>query len=110
VLSGGGGLVSTADDYARFTAMLLRGGELDGTRVIGPRTLAYMTRNHLPGNGTLMSLGRGQFAETAFDGVGFGLGFGVTVDPVRSKLHTSPGEHTWGGWPARPSGWTRSSR
>jgi CubicO group peptidase (beta-lactamase class C family) len=97
LLSGGGGLVSTAADYARFTAMLLRGGELDGARVLSPRTLAYMTRNHLPGGGTLMQLGRGMFAETAYDGVGFGLGFGVNVDPVRSKVHTSLGEFTWGG-------------
>jgi CubicO group peptidase (beta-lactamase class C family) len=97
MLSGGGGLISTAQDYARFTAMLLGGGELDGVRVLGPRTLAYMTRNHLPDDGTLVSLGRGQFAETAYDGVGFGLGFGVNVDPVRSKVHTSPGEFTWGG-------------
>ena len=97
MLSGGGGLVSTAADYARFTQMLLRGGELDGARVLGPRTLAYMTRNHLPGGGTLVSLGRGQFAETAYDGVGFGLGFGVNVDPVRSRVSTSEGEFTWGG-------------
>jgi CubicO group peptidase (beta-lactamase class C family) len=97
LLSGGGGLVSTAADYARFTAMLLNGGELDGARVLSPRTLAYMTQNHLPGGGTLVSLGRGQFAETAYDGVGFGLGFGVNVDPVRSRVHTSPGEFTWGG-------------
>jgi CubicO group peptidase (beta-lactamase class C family) len=97
MLSGGGGLVSTAADYARFTAMLLRGGELDGVRVLGPRTLAYMTRNHLPGGGTMVGLGRGQFAETAYDGVGFGLGFGVNVDPVRSRVSTSPGEFTWGG-------------
>ena len=98
LLSGGGGLISTAADYRRFTAMLLAGGELDGVRVIGPRTLSYMARNHLPGGGTLMSLGRGMFAETAFDGVGFGLGFGVNVDPVLSKVHTSPGEFTWGGF------------
>ncbi|MCW2680538.1 MAG: beta-lactamase [Frankiales bacterium] len=97
LLSGGGGLVSTAADYARFTQMLLRGGELDGARVLSPRTLAYMTKNHLPGGGTLVSLGRGQFAETAYDGVGFGLGFGVNVDPVRSRVSTSPGEFTWGG-------------
>ncbi len=97
VLSGGGGLVSTAADYSRFTQMLLRGGELDGARVLSPRTLAYMTQNHLPGGGTLVSLGRGQFAETAYDGVGFGLGFGVNVDPVRSRVSTSPGEFTWGG-------------
>jgi CubicO group peptidase (beta-lactamase class C family) len=97
LLSGGGGLISTADDYARFTAMLLGGGELDGTRVIGPRTLAYMTRNHLPGGGTLATLGRGQFAEVAYDGVGFGLGFSVSVDPVATKVTATRGEIAWGG-------------
>ena len=97
LLSGGGGLISTAADYARFTTMLVRGGELDGTRLLGPRTLAYMTRNHLPGGGSLASLGRGQFAETAYDGLGFGLGFGVSVDPVATKVHSTPGEFTWGG-------------
>ncbi len=97
MLSGGGGLVSTAADYARFTSALLRGGELDGVRLLGPRTLAYMTRNHLPGGGTLTSLGRGQFAETTYEGIGFGLGFGVSVDPVATKVTASPGEFTWGG-------------
>ncbi len=97
MLSGGGGLISTAADYARFTSMLVRGGELDGERVLGPRTLAYMTRNHLPGGQSLASLGRGMFAETTYDGVGFGLGFGVSVDPVATKVTTTPGEFTWGG-------------
>ena len=97
MLSGGGGLVSTAKDYARFSQLLLRGGELDGVRLLGPRTLAYMTRNHLPGGATLAALGRGQFAEVAYDGVGYGLGFGVAVDPIRSRVVMSPGEFTWGG-------------
>jgi CubicO group peptidase (beta-lactamase class C family) len=97
MLSGGGGLISTAADYARFTSMLVRGGELDGERVLGPRTLAYMTRNHLPGGQSLASLGRGMFAETTYDGIGFGLGFGVSVDPVATKVTTTPGEFTWGG-------------
>ncbi|MDP9434737.1 MAG: beta-lactamase family protein [Actinomycetota bacterium] len=97
MLSGGGGLVSTAADYARFTGMLVRGGELDGVRLLGPRTLAFMTRNHLPGGRTLSELGRGSFAETAYDGMGYGLGFGVVVDPVEYKVPTNPGEHTWGG-------------
>ncbi len=97
LLSGGGGLISTADDYSRFTSMLVAGGALDGVRLLGPRTLAFMTRNHLPGGGTLTTLGRGQFAETAYDGVGFGLGFGVSVDPVATKVTTTPGEFTWGG-------------
>jgi CubicO group peptidase (beta-lactamase class C family) len=98
MLSGGGGLVSTAADYARYSQMLLRGGELDGARVLGPRTLGLMTRNHLPGGAFLSSVGRGMFSESAFDGVGFGLGFGVTVDPVAAKVPTSPGEFTWGGY------------
>ena len=98
LLSGGGGLVSTAADYARFTEMLVRGGELDGTRVIGPRTLGLMTRNHLPGGASLASVGRGMFAETAYDGIGFGLGFGVTTDPVAAKVTATPGEFTWGGY------------
>ncbi|MFP5218204.1 MAG: serine hydrolase domain-containing protein [Actinomycetes bacterium] len=95
--SGGGGLVSTADDYARFTAMLLGGGSLDGVRVIGPRTLAYMGRNHLPAGGTLAGLGRGMFAEVVYEGVGFGLGFSVAVDPPAMKVTASPGELAWGG-------------
>ena len=98
LLSGGGGLVSTAADYERFTRMLLRGGELDGARVLGPRTLALMTRNHLPGGVDLASVGRGMFSETVFDGVGFGLGFSVNTDPVANKVTTSPGEFAWGGY------------
>ncbi|MCU1693194.1 MAG: serine hydrolase [Frankiales bacterium] len=97
MLSGGGGLISTAHDYERFTRMLLRGGELDGVRLLGTRTLAYMGRNHLPGGGLLSTLGKGQFAEVAYDGIGFGLGFGVLVDPVAMKVHASRGEMTWGG-------------
>jgi CubicO group peptidase (beta-lactamase class C family) len=98
LLSGGGGLVSTAADYARFTDMLVRGGELDGVRVLGPRTLRYMTRNHLPGGASLAQLGRGMFAETAYDGIGFGLGFGVSADPVAAKVTVNAGEFTWGGY------------
>jgi CubicO group peptidase (beta-lactamase class C family) len=98
LLSGGGGLISTAADYARFTAMLVRGGELGGTRVLSPRTLAYMTRNHLPGGASLASLGRGMFAETVYDGIGFGLGFGVTADAVAAKVTSTAGEFTWGGY------------
>ena len=98
LLSGGGGLISTAADYARFTGMLARGGELDGTRILSPRTLRYMTRNHLPGGASLASLGRGMFSEVVFDGIGFGLGFGVTADPVAAKVTSHAGEFTWGGY------------
>jgi len=96
-LSGGGGLVSTAGDYHRFAQMLLDGGQLDGVRLLGPRTLAYMTTNHLPGGADLEAFGRPLFAETTFDGVGFGLGFSVVVDPVKNKVPASPGEYGWGG-------------
>ena len=97
LLSGGGGLASTLHDYHRFTQMLARGGELDGVRILGPRTLAYATRNHLPGNADLEAFGRPLFAESAFQGVGFGLGFSVVVDPAAGKAFGSPGEYAWGG-------------
>ena len=96
-LSGGGGLVSTAADYHRFTQALARGGELDGVRLLGSRTLAYMARNHLPGGADLEAFGLPLFAETTFDGVGFGLGFAVVLDPVANKVLSSPGELAWGG-------------
>ncbi len=96
-LSGGGGLVSTAADYMRFTHALLRGGELDGARVLGPRTLRLMTENHLPGGRDLGALSVGGFAETTFAGVGFGLGFAVVEDPRPGKTLTSRGEYYWGG-------------
>jgi CubicO group peptidase (beta-lactamase class C family) len=96
-LSGGGGLISTAWDYHRFAEMLRRGGELDGVRILGPRTVRYMTRNHLPGGHDLEAVGRPLFAETTFDGVGFGLGFSVTLDPVANRVLGSAGEFAWGG-------------
>ena len=97
LLAGGAGLVSTAGDYHRFTQMLLRGGELDGTRLLGPRTVAYMARNHLPGGADLETFGRPLFAESTFRGVGFGLGFSTVVDPIAGKVLTSTGEYAWGG-------------
>jgi CubicO group peptidase (beta-lactamase class C family) len=96
-LSGGGGLVSTAGDYHRFAQMLARGGELDGVRLLGPRTVRYMTRNHLPGDADLETFGRPIFAESSFRGVGFGLGVSVVVDATAGKALTNPGEHAWGG-------------
>jgi CubicO group peptidase (beta-lactamase class C family) len=95
--SGGGGLVSTASDYLRFAEMLRRGGELDGVRLLGPRTVAYMRQNHLPGGADLEAYGRPLFSETTFTGVGFGLGFSVAVDPVALKVPSSAGEFGWGG-------------
>ena len=96
-LSGGGGLVSTAADYHRFATMLLNRGELDGVRVLGPRTVDYMTRNHLPGGADLEAIGRPLFAETTFEGIGFGLGFSVVLDAGANKVLSNEGEHAWGG-------------
>ena len=102
VLSGGGGLVSTAGDYDRFTQLLLHrpgspAGELDGIRLLSPRTVGYMARNHLPGGVDLETFGRPLFAEAPFRGVGFGLGFAVLIDPVPGKVIGSAGEISWGG-------------
>ncbi len=95
--SGGGGLVSTMADYYRFCSMLRNGGELDGARIIGPRTLAMMTANHLPDGGDLAGWARGSFSETGNEGIGFGLGFATRTDPVASGTLTSVGEYHWGG-------------
>ena len=95
--SGGGGLVSTADDYMKFCRMLVNRGELDGHRFIAPRTLALMASNHLPGGQDLTHLSRSLFSEATNAGVGFGLGFAVTFDPVKAMLTSSPGEYYWGG-------------
>jgi len=102
VLGGGGGLVSTAADYHRFTQMLLPrdgspAGEYDGVTLLSPRTVGYMARNHLPGGVDLETFGRPLFAEAPFRGIGFGLGFAVVIDPVPGKVVCSPGEISWGG-------------
>ena len=94
--AGGSGLTSTTADYYRFCEMLRRGGELDGQRIIGSRTLKMMTRNHLPGGVDLTKLALGAFAETAYDGVGFGLGFATTLDEVESGAFGA-GDYFWGG-------------
>jgi len=102
LLGGGGGLVSTAADYDRFTQMLLHrpgspAGELDGVKLLSPRTVGYMARNHLPGGLDLEAFGRPLFAEAPFRGVGFGLGFAVLLDPVPGKVTGTAGEISWGG-------------
>ncbi|WP_332658745.1 serine hydrolase domain-containing protein [Brevundimonas sp.] len=97
LLSGGGGLVSTTLDYHRFCLMLANGGELDGARLLGRKTLDLMTMNHLPGKSDLSSLSRSLFSETTNAGVGFGLGFAVTEDVSRAMIPGSAGEFYWGG-------------
>jgi CubicO group peptidase (beta-lactamase class C family) len=97
-LSGGGGLVSTAADYLRFCQMLLGGGELDGARILGRKTIELMTQNHLPGGQDIAALNvGGQFSQVSYEGVGFGLGFSVTLDPARAQVVGSVGEYAWGG-------------
>jgi CubicO group peptidase (beta-lactamase class C family) len=96
-LSGGGGLISTAADYLRFIELLRRGGAYDGGRLLGPRTIAHMVRNHIPGNQDLETFGRPLFAETPLRGVGFGLGFSMIIDPARYGVVASLGDYSWGG-------------
>ena len=121
LFSGGGGLVSTAGDYLRFSQMLLNMGELDGARILGRKTVELMTSNHLPGNSDLSSMGYflrsesrreavgmglgarynlrrgGARTLTRHDGVGFGLGGYVLLDPAAAQILGSPGEFGWGG-------------
>jgi CubicO group peptidase (beta-lactamase class C family) len=77
--------------------MLRRGGEFNGVRLLSPRTVQYMASNHLPGNADLTEFGRPLFAETDYDGVGFGLGMSVTLDPVATKTAGSVGDFGWAG-------------
>jgi CubicO group peptidase (beta-lactamase class C family) len=97
LVSGGGGLVSTALDYHRFCRMLLNDGELEGERIVGRKTIELMTMNHLPGNGDLASWSKSLFSEATNAGVGFGLGFAVNIDPAAVMLPGSKGEYYWGG-------------
>jgi CubicO group peptidase (beta-lactamase class C family) len=94
--SGGGGLVGTALDYHRFCEMLRRGGELDGQRILGPRTIALMHANHLSGGRRLSDMAVGLYAETPMHGIGFGLGFACTLDPIAAGV-LGGGDYYWGG-------------
>jgi CubicO group peptidase (beta-lactamase class C family) len=98
--SGGGGLVSTAADYLRFCQMLLNDGELDGTRILAPKTVAHMASNHLPpdiGYGETARPRFGALAPVPEMGYGFGLGFAVRTAPGMSPVPGSVGEYFWGG-------------
>ncbi len=93
--SGGGGLVGTIDDYARFAEMMRRGGILDGERLLSPGTVNFMTRNHLTGD--IASLGPASFAELPMNGMGFGLGGAMVLDPALARTPGSIGDFGWGG-------------
>ena len=97
--SGGGGLVGTASDYLRFCRMLLNKGELDGARLLSPKTVTLMTANHLPDGEEIADLSPAAdaFNESGYRGVGFGLGVAVTLDPVRVGIPGTAGEFAWGG-------------
>lgn len=95
--SGGGGLLSTAEDYMRFSQMLLNGGELDGVRIIGNKTLEYMTRNHLGGIFGDGGVHAPDSLGTMAKGTGFGLGFAVVEDQTAVGGIGSDGEYYWGG-------------
>ena len=97
LLSGGGGLVGSAADYLRFANMLLNGGELDGARILAPKTIELMASNHLPGGADLTQMSRSLFSESTNAGVGFGLGFAVVFDPPQTLIPCSLGEFYWGG-------------
>jgi CubicO group peptidase (beta-lactamase class C family) len=97
-LSGGGGLVGTTPDYLRFAQMLVNGGELDGVRILGRKTVELMAQNHLPGGGELAQFSApGGYGETGFEGVGFGLSMAVGLGPVRTATVGSAGDFYWGG-------------
>lgn len=95
-LSGVSGLVSTASDYLRFCRMLANGGAVDDVRILGPRTIRFMTANHLPEGKDLVAMAD-TGGETRRAGQGFGLGFGVLLDPMVAQTIGTPGEYFWGG-------------
>ncbi len=94
--SGGAGLVSTVADYQRFADMLRRRGAYADGHLLGRKTVDLMVCNHMGGD--LASRGQAHFSETTFEGIGFGLGVSVMLDPARAKILGSPGEFSWGGW------------
>jgi CubicO group peptidase (beta-lactamase class C family) len=97
-LSGSGGMVATAYDIHRFMELLRRRGELDGTRLLAPETVDLMTRNHLPGGADLRTVGsRPAHDEPGNDGVGFGLGVSVVIDPERTQAPSGLGTYGWSG-------------
>jgi len=96
LFSGGGGLISTASDYMIFCEMLRNGGSYDGVRILGPKTVQYMTINHLTDE--VRNEGADEFpASHLYPGQSFGLGFGVITDPGQSQVISSKGEYSWGG-------------
>ena len=93
--SGGGGLVAPLDDYMKFAEMLRQQGRCAQGHIIGPRTAAFMMRNHLEGD--IASMGPQSFAEQPMKGMGFGIGGAVVLDPATARCPGSVGDFSWGG-------------
>lgn len=93
--SGGGGLVGTIDDYMLFCEMMRQGGSLNGERLLSPSNTTFMMRNHLASD--IASMGPQSFAEQPMDGMGFGIGGAVVLDPARARTPGSVGDFSWGG-------------
>ena len=97
LFSGGGGLVSSTMDYMRFAEAMRNGGELDGARILSPKTVKYMATNHLPASMASGGTGEQPVLGQPLRGFGFGLGFGLVTDPAAGGVIGSPGEFNWGG-------------
>ena len=93
--SGGGGLLSCISDYNRFVQCMRQRGEFNGQRLLGRKTVELMFSNHL--NGDMAAMGQARFSESNYEGIGFGLGFSVMLDPARAQILGTAGEVAWGG-------------
>lgn len=93
--SGGGGLVGTIDDYMRFAEMLRRRGSFEGGFMLSPQSVDFMMQNQLTGD--IASMGPQSFAEQPMEGMGFGLGGAVVLNPARARCPGSIGDYSWGG-------------
>ena len=93
--SGGGGLISSMRDYLVFLEMIRCGGRYDDAQILGRKTVELMLRNHLSGD--IASMGQPTFSEMPMEGIGFGLGGAILLDPVKAQILGSEGEFTWGG-------------
>ena len=96
-LSGGGGLISTVGDYFKFIRMLEGRGKSGNVQLLSPSTFEMMVMNHLPNNADISTFGRPLGEEIFYDGLGFGLGFGVVVDQAKTRVACPNGTFSWGG-------------